>query len=240
MGIDFAELYRAAMASDPEQADSAPRAPAGPDRRCVATSRSGERCKRWAIKGGTVCRTHGGAVKRVREAAERREADRKALEVAERLDVAVPEFTSAGEAARWLLQRITARSAQFGRLADQRGDDLSYTDAGGVERLRAAVLGEQAWLGSLSKVLAVVVNAESAGRDSSTEWNRLLDDAAQVLRESVTTIAIKYHGQPITDPGAFTDEVMDQCARRTQMYEKARTMPKRRPAGTDDEDRGRA
>lgn len=40
-----------------------------PERRCVATNSRGERCRKFAIYGGTVCRTHGGATKRVKEAA---------------------------------------------------------------------------------------------------------------------------------------------------------------------------
>lgn len=40
-----------------------------PERRCVATNSRGERCRKFAIYGATVCRTHGGAVKRVKEAA---------------------------------------------------------------------------------------------------------------------------------------------------------------------------
>jgi hypothetical protein len=38
-------------------------------RRCVATNSRGEQCRKFAIAGATVCRTHGGAVKRIREAA---------------------------------------------------------------------------------------------------------------------------------------------------------------------------
>lgn len=39
-------------------------------RRCVATNhKTGERCQNYAIKGGSVCRYHGGAVKRVKERA---------------------------------------------------------------------------------------------------------------------------------------------------------------------------
>lgn len=42
-------------------------------RRCTATSkRSGQRCRRAAIAGGTVCRAHGGAAPQVRNAARRR------------------------------------------------------------------------------------------------------------------------------------------------------------------------
>ncbi|MED5802860.1 hypothetical protein VX037_17675 [Gordonia sp. Z-3] len=37
--------------------------------RCVAHKKSGERCRRLAIKGATVCRVHGGASGHVRKAA---------------------------------------------------------------------------------------------------------------------------------------------------------------------------
>jgi hypothetical protein len=34
-------------------------------RRCTATNRAGQRCGRWAIKGGSVCKNHGGAAPQV-------------------------------------------------------------------------------------------------------------------------------------------------------------------------------
>lgn len=43
-----------------------------PSMKCVATNRQGKRCGRWAIVGGTVCPTHGGAAPQVREAARHR------------------------------------------------------------------------------------------------------------------------------------------------------------------------
>lgn len=47
----------------------------GEPRRCTATSkRSGERCKRPPVVGGSVCSMHGGAAPQVRKAAERRNA----------------------------------------------------------------------------------------------------------------------------------------------------------------------
>lgn len=49
------------------------------DRRCTATSkRSGERCKRAAIVGGTVCAMHGGKAPAVAAAAEQREVEHQA------------------------------------------------------------------------------------------------------------------------------------------------------------------
>lgn len=39
---------------------------------CTATNRRGVRCQRAPIRGGTVCRMHGGAAPQVKRAAERR------------------------------------------------------------------------------------------------------------------------------------------------------------------------
>lgn len=47
-----------------------------PERQCTATSsRTGHPCKRAAILGGTVCRTHGGAAPQVKRKAAQRLAD---------------------------------------------------------------------------------------------------------------------------------------------------------------------
>lgn len=49
------------------------------DRRCTATSkRSGERCRRAAIVGGTVCAMHGGKSPAVAAAAEERQVEAQA------------------------------------------------------------------------------------------------------------------------------------------------------------------
>lgn len=45
---------------------------AGEPRRCKATARSGERCKQPPIRGGAVCRYHGGHAPQVRRKAEQR------------------------------------------------------------------------------------------------------------------------------------------------------------------------
>ena len=45
----------------------------GPMKRtCTAHRSNGEPCKAYAIKGGTVCRSHGGSARQVKEAARRR------------------------------------------------------------------------------------------------------------------------------------------------------------------------
>lgn len=42
---------------------------ANPERRCNGTNTLGERCRNFAIKGGTVCKYHGGATKHVKDKA---------------------------------------------------------------------------------------------------------------------------------------------------------------------------
>jgi hypothetical protein len=42
---------------------------ANPERRCVGTNELGERCRKFAIPGGRVCRNHGGATRHVKEKA---------------------------------------------------------------------------------------------------------------------------------------------------------------------------
>ena len=62
-------------------------------RRCTAkSSRTGKRCRKAAIRGGTVCATHGGAAPQVRDAARRR-----LLELAEPAVAALAEALASGE-----------------------------------------------------------------------------------------------------------------------------------------------
>src|SRR4051794_5929850 len=60
-------------------------------RRCVAhSSRTGQRCRKAAVVGSTVCATHGASARQVKEAARRRAA----LERAARAAAALGEIAS--------------------------------------------------------------------------------------------------------------------------------------------------
>ncbi len=76
--------------------------------RCSAHKKSGEQCKKWAIRGGTVCRFHGGAAGQVkRKAAARIEAslDRAAIAVVRLMEDADTPPAVKLAAARDLLDR---------------------------------------------------------------------------------------------------------------------------------------
>jgi hypothetical protein len=73
---------------------------ASPDvqaRRCVGHKRNGDRCLKAAIKGATVCRTHGGATKHVQRAARVRLENAQDLMAQQLLGVAL---TAASEAVK--------------------------------------------------------------------------------------------------------------------------------------------
>lgn len=56
-------------------------------RRCTARRSSGDPCRAWAIRGGSVCAVHGGRAPQVRQRAARRlEEDRQAALVARTLE----------------------------------------------------------------------------------------------------------------------------------------------------------
>lgn len=74
-----------------------------PSRQCAAhSSRTGLRCKAFAIHGGTVCRMHGGSAPQVKAAARRRLAEEDAERLTRRFDLAdAPRLTDpVGELSR--------------------------------------------------------------------------------------------------------------------------------------------
>jgi hypothetical protein len=128
--------------------------------RCTATSvMTGERCKRRPHPGSNTCVKHGSGAPQVRAAAERRLADAKAIELASRVQVELPQFRTPGDAARYMLSQVTRRAAQFGALSDQLQSAV-YVDRAGQERVRAVLSEERRWLDSMSRLLSM---ASAAG-----------------------------------------------------------------------------
>ena len=97
--------------------------------RCVAKARtSGEQCKRVAIEGGTVCRSHGGAAPNVKAAAARRVAEARAAE--EMRLLAAPVDISPGDAlielVQWTAGEVRYWRAEVSLLAEADPDALTW------------------------------------------------------------------------------------------------------------------
>jgi hypothetical protein len=102
---------------------TAPSAARGTDRQCTATNRAGERCGRWAIRGGTVCANHGGKTPAVQAAATRRLAEREAAATLADVEVVpignpLEALAEVAEEARAFMGYAAAKVAELDRLDD--------------------------------------------------------------------------------------------------------------------------
>lgn len=109
--------------------------------RCAGHNRTGKPCRLYPIRGGTVCRSHGGAAPQTRAAANRRLAANEAeRELRKSLaDVDVHTIADPIEAFRNITAEVVALKDFFAeRVADLR-DQLRFTDDKGAEHLDARV-----------------------------------------------------------------------------------------------------
>jgi hypothetical protein len=130
---------------------TAPSAARGTNRQCTATNRAGERCGRWAIRGGTVCANHGGKTPAVQAAATRRLAEREAA--ATLADVEVTPISNPLEA----LAEVAEEARAFQRFAAAKVAELSELagyGAQGGEQLRAVVVLYERATDRAAKLLA--------------------------------------------------------------------------------------
>ena len=108
-------------------------------KRCGAhSSQTGKPCGQWAIRGGTVCRTHGGRAPQVKAAAERRLADLRPAAILY-LDWLLNQkaFPSAGlGAAKDVLDRNDGRPAETVAMHVSGSLTLEQRIAAARERLR--------------------------------------------------------------------------------------------------------
>ena len=117
-------------------------------RRCTAhSSQTGERCKRSAIKGGTVCASHGGRAPQVKRSAKERLAE--LIEPAlEGLHTALKsgEIPSIVRAAQVVLDRTGFHPSQAIELSGRDGGPIETQSTIPVEKLsmelREALLAE--------------------------------------------------------------------------------------------------
>lgn len=103
---------------------------------CKGTSKSGERCKRWAMVGQQVCPIHGGRATQNRKAAEQRIAEEKARRMLVRLGEVTP-VTNHLEALRQLAGEVIAFKDWCREQAEKVADCMRYESSMGIEQLRS-------------------------------------------------------------------------------------------------------
>lgn len=156
-------------------------------RQCRAMSRrSGERCKRAAIRGGTVCAMHGGRAPAVRAAAARRVALAEAeTVVSQAVDARGP--LTLGEVYEELLRTaaltVAWRDVLEVRLAEVQ--EWRYRASGpGTEQLRSEVALFERALDRAAKVLELVARLDLDARVVALS-QRQGDQVAEALRRAL-------------------------------------------------------
>jgi len=123
--------------------------------RCVGHNRAGKPCGKHPIRGGDVCRTHGGAAGHVRAAATRRlaaaEADRELRKAIDQVDVI--DITDPVVAFQAITAEALALKDYFAERVADLNDQLRFTDDKGAEHLDARVALYERALDRVAKFL---------------------------------------------------------------------------------------
>jgi hypothetical protein len=119
---------------------------------CSATSSTtGKRCGRAPVPGSAVCTFHGVGAPQVREAAERRVQQQRAVEIAKRTmpSEALARYADPFAALSYVVSRSYLLAERLGQLVDALPDgELRYQGKTG-EHLRGEVVAEQKALDGL-------------------------------------------------------------------------------------------
>ncbi|UVY83805.1 hypothetical protein NLU66_16585 [Brachybacterium sp. NBEC-018] len=102
--------------------------------RCKATARSGDPCRRAAMKGGTVCASHGGKSPQAKAAAARRLAEQEAAKAVRLFSapVDVDPARALVDLVQWTAGEVAYWRTQVKQLADEDPKALTW----GVTRIK--------------------------------------------------------------------------------------------------------
>jgi hypothetical protein len=176
--------------------------------RCSATVlRTGHQCKKGAITGATVCRSHGGAAPQVALAAKRRTVLAEANAIVAQYDGDFPELTDPAGA---LLSVVSEYIALKDVLRERANDltDVAHTTKQGEQQV-AAVL--QAYLSALDHVSDILVKVNRNPALTEREDKVLASNVQQVnraLRNALGDIEIGLdHETQRAVMAAFAEEI---------------------------------
>lgn len=167
-------------------------------RQCTAKARSGERCKRPAIPGGTVCRSHGGASPQVKAlAAVRAELERWGLG---------DSTDDPGETLLRLLTQSRIRADMLAAELQRKADDLGMT----VEQITVAdsiTLDHRGVEHKTGEQIRALVAAEGQERDRCARFAQIalaanLGERRARLSEHMAAVLSQLLAAAVDDPEA--------------------------------------
>jgi hypothetical protein len=140
--------------------------------RCRATSRSGQRCKRYPVPGATVCTMHGGAAPQVQAKAAERQLEAAADTVIRKLWPGLSEASPVKDPVA-SMERLAGALEQLVDEAGSRVSDLKHL-AGGKDltQLRAEVVLLERALGHLRGLLVDMARLGIAERQVEIEQEK--------------------------------------------------------------------
>lgn len=166
--------------------------------RCTATSRSGNRCKRRPIPGGTVCAMHGGKAPQVVAAAEARLQARQALLAAEAFGLPrevdphtalLEELHRTAGAVQWLgaiVADLEQDGIVWGRVKETHGTQLERGTDNGVTKAAAVNVWVRLWQEERDRLAKVAKTCVDVGIEERRV--RLAESAGQQLAAVIRAV----------------------------------------------------
>lgn len=179
--------------------------------RCAAHRSNGEPCRAYAVRGATVCVTHGGASPQVRAAAARRQAEEKAAKTM-RLFAAPVDIDPAHallELVQWTAGEVRYWRAEVERIAADTPDALTWSRQAHEDGYTS---GDQG--GPFEKSTEQAV-PHVAYRMLTDAQDRLAKYAAAALRAGVEERRVRL----AEDQGALVAQVIRRILERLDLLE---------------------
>lgn len=142
------------------------------EQRCTANTRKGTRCPKFRVKGATVCLSHGAKAPQVRAAAERRDQEQQARELAKRSVVDLSRYADPVAGLEYAVSASYALAERLTQIAGGIPDsELVWRNKTG-EHLRGEVVAAQRALSDLraasDAALRIGIDARRAGITQQT------------------------------------------------------------------------